>query len=119
MELHGIVHIEWSSTDLGRSRTFFEGLFGWTFKTWDESYWMFEAPGGLGGGIARVDKVESGQSPCVYVLVNSIEPYLEKAKSLGGGVAMGKSPVGEMGFIALLTDPDGSVVGLFEPAPGP
>ena len=41
----------------------------------------------------KVDEVRPGESPRVYVEVEEIEPYLEKAKQLGGGVAVPKTEI--------------------------
>ncbi len=117
MAEHAICHIEWSCTDLERTKSFFSGLFGWKFEPFGEGYLLFEPPDGPGGGIARVDEVHPGDSPCVYVEVEEIEPYLEKVKGLGGGVSAPKKEIPNVGWWALITDPDGSPVGLFQGAP--
>lgn len=61
----------------------------------------------------KADKVTPGASPVVYVEVEEIEPYLEKAKELGGGVAVPKTEIPTLGWFAHLKDPDGNLVGLF------
>lgn len=50
MAKHAFCHIEWSSTDLERSKTFYGGLFAWKFEPWGEDYLTFTAPEGPGGG---------------------------------------------------------------------
>jgi predicted enzyme related to lactoylglutathione lyase len=111
---HTICHIEWSSTDLERTKKFFSGLFDWEFEYWGENYLLFSPPEGVGGGIARMDKVNAGDSPLVHVEVDEIEPYLEKAKKLGGGVAAPKTEIPTVWWYAVLTDPDGNMVALFQ-----
>lgn len=113
MAKHEICHIEWSSTNLKRTQTFFGGLFGWKFEPWGEEYVLFKSPN-LGGGFMKADKVRPGQSPTVYVEVQEIEPYLKKAKEHGGGVAVPKTEIPTMGWFAHLTDPDGNIVGIFQ-----
>lgn len=114
MAKHAICHIEWASTDLDRSKAFLAGLFGWEIKPWGEGYLTCKPPEGVGAGIMKVDRVEPGQTPLVYVEVEEIEPYLDKAKQLGGGVAVGKTEIPKLGWFAHLTDPDGGIVGLFQ-----
>lgn len=114
MAKHSICHVEWSSTDLKRAKTFFVGLFGWKFEDWGESYTLFNPPEGVGGGIAKVEKVNPACSPVVYTQVDEIEPYLGRAKEFGGGVAVPKTEIPTVGWFAHLTDPDGNVVGLFQ-----
>lgn len=62
----------------------------------------------------KVEKVEPGSSPIIYVCVDEIEPYLEKVTGLGGSVKQGKTSIPEYGFYALLRDPDGNLIGLFK-----
>ncbi|MCI2430867.1 VOC family protein [Candidatus Acetothermia bacterium] len=117
MAKHGICHIEWASTDLKRTQAFYGGLFGWTFEAWGDSYVLFKCPDGFGGGFAKQKEVRAGRSPLVYVQVDEIEPYLKKAKELGGGVADPKTQIDpSVGWYAHLTDPDGNIVGLFQSA---
>jgi hypothetical protein len=114
MPANTICHIEWASTDLEKTKAFLAGLFGWEFTAWGDEYMMFKAHGGVGGGINKVDKVEPGNTPYVYVEVDSIEPYIAKAKELGGAVTVPKTEIPTIGYMAHLTDPDGGIVGLFE-----
>lgn len=114
MVKHAICHIEWSSTDLERTRAFLSGLFDWKFKPFGDDYLTFDTPGGLSGGIMKVDKVQAGESPYIYIEVDEIEPYLERAKELGGGVAVPKTEISAVGWFAHLTDPDGNIVGIFK-----
>jgi predicted enzyme related to lactoylglutathione lyase len=117
MAKHGICHIEWASTDLKRTQVFYGGLFGWTFEAWGDSYVLFKCPDGFGGGFAKQKEVRAGRSPLVYVQVDEIEPYLKKAKELGGGVADPKTQIDpSVGWYTHLTDPDGNIVGLFQSA---
>lgn len=118
MPAHSICHIEWSSTDLVRAKAFYGGLFDWKFEPWGDDYVLFSPPDGVGGGIAKTDKVVPGEHPPVfYVLVDEIEPYLEKAKDVGGRVNVPKSELPNMGWYAVLADPDGNAVGLFQSKP--
>jgi predicted enzyme related to lactoylglutathione lyase len=48
--------------------------------------------------------------------VPSIDETLERIPGLGGTVVAGKAAVGEMGFAAYVSDPEGNVVGLWETA---
>jgi predicted enzyme related to lactoylglutathione lyase len=114
MPSNTVCHIEWACTDLEKTRSFLAGLFGWKFTVWSDEYMMFKAPGGPGGGISKVDKVEPGNTPAVYVEVDSIEPCLQMARELGGAVVLPRTAVSTIGYMAHLTDPDGGIVGLFE-----
>ena len=67
MAKHAICHIEWGSTDLEQSKVFFGGLFDWDITPWGEDYLMCKTPEGVGVGLMKVEKVEPGQTPLVYV----------------------------------------------------
>jgi len=54
--------------------------------------------------------------PVVVVDVPSIDETLKRIPDLGGSVVAGKTAVGEMGFAAYVSDPEGNVVGLWETA---
>ncbi len=111
-------HIEWQVTDLAKAKAFYGGLFGWGFEAFGDDYLMFKTPNTeLGGGLMKSKKVSAGQSPCAYVLVETIEPYLAKVSTLGGKVCMGKTEIPGMGWFAVLGDPDNNAVGIFENAP--
>lgn len=114
MTKHMICHIEWSSTNLEHTKNFLNGLFDWEIKPFGEDYLLFKPQTGVGGGIMKVDKVKPGESPLIYILVDEIEPYYEKAKKLGGAVVVKKTEIPTVGWYAHLTDPDGNIVGLLE-----
>lgn len=119
MGKHAICHIEWASTDLKRAQAFYGGLFGWKFEAFgsEGTYVTFQAPGGPGGGLMKTKKVQAGASPTVYIQVDDIEPYLKKTKDLGGKVTVPKTQIdANIGWFAHLADPDGNLVGLFQPA---
>ncbi len=115
MNANSICHVEWSSTDLERTKAFLWGLFGWEFQTFTPDYMLFTTPSGPGGGISEVKEVRAGTSPVVYVAVEAIQPYLEEAVELGGGVAASRTEIPGMGWFAHIADPDGNIIGLFEP----
>lgn len=114
MAKHSICHIEWSSTNLEKTKEFLIGLFDWKFEPWGKDYLVFTPPEGTTGGIMKAKEVKAGESPVVYVEVEEIKPYLTKSKKLGGGVAVPKTEIPTLGWFAHLTDPDGNIVGLFQ-----
>ena len=46
--------------------------------------------------------------------MDNIEPYLETAKEMGGGIDTPKKEIPKVGWFAHILDPDGNIVGLFE-----
>jgi predicted enzyme related to lactoylglutathione lyase len=49
-----------------------------------------------------------------YVNVDDIKAATEKAKSLGGKVVQDVTPVAEMGWMSIITDPTGAALGLWQ-----
>jgi predicted enzyme related to lactoylglutathione lyase len=76
---------------------------------------VFDTPEGQSGGIMNVDKVEPGKSPYIYIEVDDIDTYLERAKALGGGVDVPRTEIPQVGWYAHVTDQDRNIYGLLEP----
>jgi predicted enzyme related to lactoylglutathione lyase len=115
MGVHRVSHVEWSCTDLERTKAFLWGLFGWEFEPFGEDYLLFTAPEGPDVGIRRVAGVGTGDSPTVYVEVPSVATCGEQAEELGGEVVAPKAEIPGVGWFSRVKDPDGNVIGLFEP----
>lgn len=114
MANHSICHIEWQSTDLARSQAFFEALFGWTFRSFGDEMVVFANGEEHLGGLMKVTEVKPGSSPSVWIQVENVEKACANAVSLGGAVKAEKGSVPGVGFSAIITDLDGSEVGLVE-----
>ncbi len=113
---HGdITHIDIPVTDLGRSREFYGGLFGWSFQEFPgfEGYPMWRAPNQIsGGGLAP--RGEGFTAPRSYVEVDSIDEVLAKVVASGGRVTMPKGNIDATSWWAAIEDPDGNEIGLYE-----
>jgi predicted enzyme related to lactoylglutathione lyase len=108
--------IEWSSTDLEKTKNFLSKLFNWEFHSWGEDYLIFTTSNGIPGVISKKTHVNPVDAPLVYVDVEEMEPYLEKTLEYGGNIVypINVHPTGESH--AYLKDPDGNIVGLYEPS---
>ena len=117
---HGdITHIDIPVSDLGAATAFYSGLFGWQIAEMPgfEGYPMWQAPNGIsGGGLAP--RSDGFTQPRSYVEVDSIDDALRRAVELGATVVMEKSPIDETSSWAVLADPDGNHVGLYEGTTG-
>lgn len=113
---NSICHIEIMTTDLDRAKRFYSELFGWKISAWKGSldYLLFETGKEPGGGFQRVDKVNPGDGILLYIQVEEIEKYLNKAKELGGKVLKDNTEIPNVGWFGLFSDPDGNVVGVFK-----
>ncbi|BDV32089.1 VOC family protein [Microbacterium terricola] len=117
---HGdITHIDIPVQDYARATAFYSGLFGWQIADVPgfEGYPMWQAPNKIsGGGLAPRD--EGFTQPRSYVEVDSIDQTLAAAVDAGGTVLRGKEQITETSWWAVLSDPDGNTIGLFEGSTG-
>lgn len=105
--------VEIPTRDLKASCEFYRKLFGWQCGiAKDMNYGFFYTGEGIGGGFSPND--EPGSGVVVYVETEDIEGVLNRAKSLGGGIAMPKTKVGDKyGYIGRFSDIHGNVIGLW------
>lgn len=113
---HGdITHIDIPVSDMTAATAFYSALFGWRIAELPgfEGYPMWEAPNGIsGGGLAP--RGEGFTQPRSYVEVDSIDATIAAAVAAGGTVAMEKQPITDTSSWAVILDPDGNAIGLFE-----
>ena len=120
-----VVHFEIPYDDGDRARSFYKEIFDWQLVTMPEmgGYTLVMSgpsgdqgptePGFINGGmLSRTDAATSG--PVIVIDVPSIDESVEKITGLGGTVVAPKTPVGDMGFAAYVTDSEGNVIGLWE-----
>lgn len=109
-----IAHVEIPSSDLNQTRDFFNKIFGWEFKPFGNGYMLFNNHKGIMVGIRQVDKVNSGDTTVFHINVSSIDEVLKTAKESGGSIFKGKTVIPAMGWYALLKDPQGNIIGLYQ-----
>ncbi len=121
---HTICHFEIPADDLSRAADFYRGLFGWNIQPYDpEKIWMVatvptdetgkqERPGVNG----MLIKKQHPQHPFAnYILVEDIDAFAKKAEELGGVIAMPKTAVPGMGWFLYFKDPEGNIMGMWQP----
>ncbi|GAA1541852.1 putative enzyme related to lactoylglutathione lyase [Microbacterium ginsengiterrae] len=113
---HGdITHIDIPVSDMGRATAFYSTLFGWQIAEVPgfEGYPMWQAPNRIsGGGLAP--RGDGFTQPRSYVEVDSIDDTVAAAVQHGATVAMDKQPISETSWWAVIADPDGNMIGLYE-----
>lgn len=107
-----------SSKDPERTGEFFKQLFGWALsESGQAGYSLVDTGGGdgaIGGGIGATQDPDDPGGTMIYVRVDDLQAYLDRAVELGGAVAVPPTPLpGDFGAFAVLTDPDGHAVGLW------
>lgn len=107
-----VMHFEIGCRDLKKSRTFYEQLFQWKMEQFHDVHLIAAAEKGIGGHISSLGH-EPHNYTLVYVEVDDIDKYLERAAALDGKKVVPKTEVPDMGWFAWFADPEGTLVGLW------
>ena len=109
-----IAPVEIPSSYLDQTKEFFNKVFGWEFKPFGKGYLLFNNHKGIMVGIRQVEKVNSGDTTVFHVNVSNIDQILSTARSNGGSVFKEKTVIPAMGWYALIKDPQGNIIGLYQ-----
>lgn len=106
------------SEDLDAAKTFYSGLFGWTFEDaiarGGHEYVVAKSGDVYVAGLLAFDSPNDGNNYSrwlPYVSVNDVDDAIARATSAGGSIAVPASEV-SIGRVAAIVDPQGAVVGL-------
>jgi predicted enzyme related to lactoylglutathione lyase len=113
---------ELATSDQTAGKKFYGGLFGWTANDVpmgpDAFYTMFQLRGRDVGAAYTLmpDQLKQGVPPHwgTYVAVANVDDAIAKAKTLGATVLAGPMDVAEHGRMAVLSDPTGAVISLWQ-----
>lgn len=119
------VWVELTTNDAAAAQTFYRELFGWTFSEPHPElggYIDIEADGSSLGGLmssAEMECPEGGEIPNswdVYLAVSNADAAAEQAQRAGARVLVGPHDAGDSGRFAMLMDPAGAPVGIWQAA---
>ncbi len=114
-----IAHIELPADDLERAKAFYAAVAGWEFGRMAEfgDYELFRTGEGTGGAIGLRGRTV-GKAIRIYINVDSLEDAVAAAVANGGAEVEPPTDIGGgMGRFAVVRDPEGSEVGLWESPP--
>jgi predicted enzyme related to lactoylglutathione lyase len=107
------------ATDFDRAVRFYEGIMGISIKRemingFPNGFFVYEPGNGVGGAIISGEPYQPGASgPIVYLhIAEPVDVVLARVEQRGGKVLMGKTNIGEFGFIAYLLDTEGNRVAI-------
>jgi predicted enzyme related to lactoylglutathione lyase len=110
-----------STNDAAAAKAFYSALLGWEFEDMpvsDEMPGMVYSMASLNGKTAAALFEDDGSTPPhwnAYVTVESAEASAARAKELGGTVVMDAFDVLDVGRQAVIQDPGGAFLSLWEP----
>jgi predicted enzyme related to lactoylglutathione lyase len=116
---NAFVHVELNTTDVEKAKQFYGKLFDWELEDVQVeavgSYTMIKPRAGTGGGMLK--QMMPGQPSfwLAYVEVDDIAASTAKAKSLGGRVMVEVKEIAAMGWLSIIVDPTGAMLGLWKP----
>ncbi|HEY2842082.1 MAG TPA: VOC family protein [Bryobacteraceae bacterium] len=115
---NAFVHVELNTTDLSKAKAFYGKLFDWTLEDipmGDLDYTIIKVGKGTGGGMMKQMIPGAGSAWLPYVEVVDIKAATTKARDLGAKVMKDVSEVMGMGFLSIIVDPAGAMLGLWQP----
>ncbi len=113
-----IVHVEFHVKDPKKVEKFYGSLFGWKFQEVPGmNYSLFEAPGGLPGGVGGLEPGHWETGIINYIAVPSVDDYVKRIENAGGKILMPKLEVPGQGWFALFQDPAGTRMALWQQNP--
>ena len=118
MKDHPVVHFEIGCREGDKTREFFTQLFGWEVSGPDTGMMINTGDaGGIGGHIVELAP-EWGNYVTIYVQVEDLEVYLQKASELGGKTLVPPVTLPGQGSFAWLAAPEGNITGIWKPEQG-
>jgi predicted enzyme related to lactoylglutathione lyase len=110
-------HVEIPTRSITKAKKFYGKLFGWKFEDMPGAeYSLYETPGGgVGGGLCKIP-ARRPRPVINYVQVDRIEPFVRRVTRSGGSLAEAKQEVPGFGWYAVVKDPDGNPLGLWQSA---
>jgi predicted enzyme related to lactoylglutathione lyase len=126
VSVNPVVHFEIPFENKDRAMKFYTQCFGWQLQDMPQmNYVMANTtatgpdfrptdPGAINGGLFARPKEAPG--PVIYVGVESVDTAIANVLAAGGKVVTPKTPIPGMGAYGRVSDTEGNVIGLFEPA---
>ena len=114
------VHVELNTNDTAKAKAFYSKMFDWKMEDipmdWG-TYTMIGVGEGTGGGLMKNPIPNAPSFWLSYVLVDDIDAATKKAKSLGATVCKEVTEVMNMGWLSIIADPTGAMLGLWKAKP--
>lgn len=85
---HSLDYVEFSTTDLSKTKAFFSHVFGWSFTDFGDQYSAFDA-NGRDGGFYQSDKIHRASDTGLLIVLfsNDLEQTLTSVEQHGGEIS--------------------------------
>jgi hypothetical protein len=123
--MHGqFVWYDLMTSDPAAAQRYYPPITGWKTQKFEQSspdmpYTMWTVDGEPVGGVAQITQEQAAMGvkpswlPSVHV--NNIDESTRKVTSLGGKVVHGPNAIPDMGRYAIISDPQGATIALYQP----
>lgn len=111
-----VAMFEFTARDSEKATRFYTELFDWAAQPIGDGYTLIDTGAGEGAIPGGIGEPQRGDVPrtTVYVRVDDLQAYLDKAVELGGRAVVPPTPLPDgYGSFAVLADPEGTLVGLW------
>jgi uncharacterized protein len=119
LEINPVGWFEIYVQDIFRAKAFYEGVFQYTLTQLDSpiiEMWVFpmdmNKAGASGALVKMEDKSSGGNSTLVYFSCEDCGVEESRVAESGGQVFRPKMSIGDYGFISLILDTEGNMIGL-------
>jgi predicted enzyme related to lactoylglutathione lyase len=116
---HKPIWVDLSSSDAGASRDFYSKLFGWKVEVSPDPQYGGYGIARVGGkdvaGIGPKMMPEAPTAWTIYVGSADVADTAKKAEAAGGTVIAPPMAVGDTGHMAVIQDPSGAFLGVWQP----
>jgi uncharacterized protein len=86
---HKINYIEFSSTDIAKTKTFYATVFGWSFQDWGPDYVGFSsATAGIDGGFIKIETGADRPAPLVVLYSADLKATEDAIAAAGGSIVV-------------------------------
>lgn len=106
-----VVHWELGSKDPEKLHAFYGELFDWKIDADNDMSYGIVRTGGKGGIDGGIGPTDEDGYVTIYVQVDELQPYLDRAQQLGGTTLLEPTETGPVS-LAMFADPDGNRIGL-------
>ena len=111
-------YLELHTKDPARARSFYVELFGWKMKDTPVpgfgTYTEIDIGGGPGAGLMQQQDPGAGSAWLAYIKVPRLDEMVTRAQKLGATVLAPRTEIKDVGWFAVLQDPSGARVAMFE-----
>jgi uncharacterized protein len=117
---NAFAHIELTTDNLSQAGKFYQKVFDWKLQSMPKmNYTMIDVGDGTGGGMQGKPMPSAPTGWLPYVAVDDVKKTIVKAVKAGASIVLDYHEIGDMGAIAIFTDPGGCSLGIWAAAAAP